>query len=629
MRKLLMKPHAVFLGMLFTLCIAIFYAIGLKVPVILDETVTIANGEYLIGNDWSFQVATNGSLYFKYLYGIFMIPFMVIFSNPQITYRAMMITNAVLQASTMPVCYLICRRFLNVSSVWHAVFIGMCATCVPSVFLYTYYARGDIFLIVMPWYVLLFLLEAIRASECHVTRRVNLCTVGIVLCSMIAFMAHSRGIVVIFAAVLSSLFIGVFKKRKTVNWIVFICTSFAMLLLDYALSQYFKTNLYWINGTLFNTLNDTPLNSYLNIFSLKTAISLFAMASAWFFTLFSSTLGLITIGLIMSIYVVFSVFRKENSLSDNEILVVFFFVLIFLFYIAVGMLYFKNTYHNLRCGILNNRVDRLLYDRYSACGLGGIVFFAVYALSEKSRMVTKWHWVCMISVNIFTLALFFWKCYPITLRYDGYIYNTIALCTFSEIEDAWSIMSGTYYTSKMIIGSAILGGAGFFLWFFFHQINLRFNGKTIVVMMVLILIAQLLLINVNYYKIRLASNDIVLNRTSYVVSYIHKLQNTTKEYPYVLKNGTDGVKIQYYQQQLPESKVLGNALLPLIKEDYLIISTPQAMRITAESVDIPVYCLSDIDYNVTHDTIYVSGDHLRHMLEETGYTLYPFHIQNS
>ena len=62
---------------------AVLCGLQLSTPVITDEVVTIAHGSYLLGNDWSHVISATGNLYFKYLYGVIVVPFLGIFNDPQ------------------------------------------------------------------------------------------------------------------------------------------------------------------------------------------------------------------------------------------------------------------------------------------------------------------------------------------------------------------------------------------------------------------------------------------------------------------------------------------------------------------------------------------------------------------
>ncbi|MBR1694017.1 MAG: hypothetical protein IJ709_01235, partial [Selenomonas sp.] len=458
------------LGVLFSFSVAVIYGVGLEVPVISDEVVTLANGEFLLGNDWSYLVAATGSLYYKWFYGVFVMPILWAFHNPYIAYRIIMIINGLLQASMMPVCYLIWRRHLGLDQTLYAVLISICVTFVPSAFLYSFYARGDIFLNVIPWFVLLSLLEGMKADrEARKAKKAIFTLVATVL-SMIAFLAHVRGVVVIIAMVLTALLVRLFIKRSPINWMLLIVMLLILFVADSAISAFFKGALYWVEGTRANTLENMPLTSFFDIFSFGMLKDMIAMLSAWGFTLFSTSYGLVPLGVLACAAVCISAFLKKTKIKDAEKLAAIFSLLVFVGYIMVGLLLFKGTFYALKYGDLDRRVDRLLYDRYSYCGISLVVFWAVYAIAVRPERLTGKLRLVTLVLSTATLGMFFWKCYPLAVRFPGYLYNTITLNTFSEIEDPWEILWGGFYTSRMLFGALALGGGGFLL-------SLLFSGR--------------------------------------------------------------------------------------------------------------------------------------------------------
>ena len=385
------KRHgALLLGLFVAFGAAILYGARLEVPVVSDEVITLANGEYLLGNDWSYMIAATGGYYFKWFYGVLMTPVLWLFrDSPHNAYRAMMILNGMLQAGTMPVCYFICRRYLRVKSPWCAAGIGVCAAFVPSVFLYAFYARGDLLLSIVPWYVLALLLEGLKAEQEHDRSRRAVCTALAAGVSVIAFMAHTRGIVVIVALLLTVLLVRICEKKNPVSWPVLLAVGAAAFLLDLLLAQHFKTALYWIRGALANTLDAVPLNSFFDIFSFRVLKSMAGISVGWLYTLLSSTYGLILLGILACLDASIRMVRGGGGLAAEEKLAALFSLLVFAGYFLSGLLLFKGNFYSLKYDVMDQRVDSLLYDRYSSCGAGLPVFAAVYILAARPRLLTR------------------------------------------------------------------------------------------------------------------------------------------------------------------------------------------------------------------------------------------------
>ena len=95
------------------------------------------------------------------------------------------------------------------------------------------------------------------------------------------------------------------------------------------------------------------------------------------------------------------------------------------------------------------------------------------------------------------------------------------------------------------------------------------------------------------------------------------------EYPYVLKYGSGGAKIQYYQFQLPGVRMIGKEEQEIAEENYLVVCSPEDVVSLEEQIG-DVYCFREMDYeNAPYDAVYVYGDGLRQSLEQAGYSLMP------
>jgi len=148
---------------------------------------------------------------------------------------------------------------------------------------------------------------------------------------------------------------------------------------------------------------------------------------------------------------------KTPSIRLEEKITALFTFLVFAGYYAVGALYFKGTYLSLATGELTRRSDRLLYDRYSVCGAGMLVFFALYVLRCPREWLTgKLRFVCMAAAAAL-FALFLWKFLPIVVKYPGYVYNTITLNTFQTVSTPAKILSGMKYGRMALIAACLLG----------------------------------------------------------------------------------------------------------------------------------------------------------------------------
>ena len=199
----LRKKNIIIVATFFSFFLLCIYSCLLAVPVISDETTTMANAAWLFGYDWSWMIAALGGYYYRFGQAFLTVPIFAIFDDPHMIYRFCMILQSLIQASIIPIVYIILRRHLMVKSQLIATFIGTAVCLVPSMVLYTFYYRGDFLLGVLPWYVLLLFLEIISAIENgkKIGRLKN--TFLIAFFTIFAYAAHTRGIIVFIALVLN------------------------------------------------------------------------------------------------------------------------------------------------------------------------------------------------------------------------------------------------------------------------------------------------------------------------------------------------------------------------------------------------------------------------------------------
>ena len=323
----------------------------LSVPVISDETTTMANAAWLVGYDWDLMVAALGGYYYRFGQALLTVPFFAFLKDPAMIYRLSMALQAMLQVSIVPVVYVICRKHLRVKSEVLAALLGAAVCFVPSMALYVYYYRGDFLLGVLPWYVLLAFLETMRADEEGMSGRRIFWTILAVFFAVFSYSAHTRGIVVLIALLMATALVRVFLKRKSLHWPVLLAGAAVFLFVDSRTGRMFQSALYSLSGLNANALESTDVGQYFSIFSFSALKDLFMLCLSWLQTLIASTQGLVWLGIVVFFVVLAKVlwFRK-NDVTDAEKTVVLFSGLIFAGYYAAGALFFRGAYLALRTG---------------------------------------------------------------------------------------------------------------------------------------------------------------------------------------------------------------------------------------------------------------------------------------
>ena len=139
--------------------------------------------------------------------------------------------------------------------------------------------------------------------------------------------------------------------------------------------------------------------------------------------------------------------------------------------------------------------------------------------------------------------------------------------------------------------------------------------------LLLVCASEFLLIQVNFVKIRKAANDYVIEATEQVVDFMQMVEDDMADtYPYVLKGGLSGVKIQFYQSQLMDFQLFGKKQIEYGGDNFFIISSHDDIDATWNEGDY--YFFEDFDYgNAAFDVVYVKGEQLKKRLEALGYRM--------
>lgn len=600
--------------------VLIAMACQLTVPVISDETTTMANAAWLGGYDWHLMVTSLGGLYYRFGQALLTVPFFTFLDDPDMIYRLSMILQALIQVSMIPVVYMICMRHLSVKSEKLAALMGAAVCLVPSIALYVFYYRGDFLLSVLPWYVLLSFLEAMRAAKEGKRLRRILWTITAVFFATYSYTAHTRGIIVLIALLMTAIAVRIFLKQKSLSWTVLIGIGVVCFAVDSCTGQMLKDALYSMSGLNANAIESTDMKSYFSIFSYDMIKDLFMLSLSWLHTLIVSGHGFVLIGTVASGMILLkTLIHRNGDATDNEFVLVLFCLLVFFGYYAVGALFFKGTYLAFATGALTKRVDRLLYDRYAICGAGMVVFVALYTLCIR-RDWLKWKSkaFCIISA-LGVFFIWFQKILPLAAKYKGYLYNTIILNTFQKIKAPEKIMWGQKYGREALLAISFLG-----IGLMIAILAISFIKKKWMPYLLLgvVLFSDLILIQVNYVKVRKATNDYTVEATADVVDFMQEFEEKiTPEYPYVLKGKLSGIKIQFYQSQLMNYQMFGKEQEEELGfDDYFIISAHDDIDLTWYEDDY--YLFEDFDYeNAEYDVVYVKGESLMKRLEQLGYEM--------
>ncbi|SFB83943.1 hypothetical protein [Butyrivibrio sp. YAB3001] len=378
-------------------------ALFLSAPPVEDALGTMSTAAFLAGVDFREFMATEGFFY-KYGQTCFYLPVFVLFKNPVIRYRAMLIMGSALTSFVPVLIYRICTKYrfgfnetkefskrhnwslfgkqieLNVS--WIAVMISLVSGMMPSVLLYSKYTWAEPVLFLIPWIVIALILKLSCASDEEITRAERIIYSILLACAPVyAFMCHQRGIVMVIATVISVVAISVRMRKCIVSVPVFAISLGGFIFLDRIIDSWEKNVVYLGVKPKYNTLAMfLDIEIYKKIFSASGLKVIAKTIVGWLFNASTSGFGITLLGLVVIIYLVAKfLFGKKSKLQAQDIISVTGF-LFFAGAFALGILFFFETLYGYWDGTMVERCDHLVFGRYLESSYSILMFVGISAV---------------------------------------------------------------------------------------------------------------------------------------------------------------------------------------------------------------------------------------------------------
>lgn len=569
-----------------------------------DELGTLANSAYLAGYDWSYPLHVAGGYYYKYGTALFYaLPFLLI-KDSILLYRVMMAINGVLLGITAASAYVICRRHLGVKKSGQALWMALISAGTPSALLHSSYGRGDFVLVLTPWLVLLCLLEAYRSAG----RRKIIFSVLCALAAVYAFMGHTRGVVLMIALFMTVAGARLLLGIRAVHMPAYLCATGAGLLLDRFLTSFFKQAIWGQYGARHASVEGARFSDLGTLFTLDGIKVLIKSVLGWLYTIFSSTMGLACVGLVIALMLILLLLQKKRAASDEVLLTSVLGALHYGGSVAMGILFFYPYIYDALNSMNTKRYDRIFYGRYQAGAVGLICLLAVYALAVRRDLFgirTK-----IVSCAVFAVTLFVF-CKSIA--------GPLAICEYDKKQ---VIELGTF--TKLIkdpvhrmIAAGILGMTVFVLWLLLlHLKKLRLAAP------MLILFAFLAVYSASYSAVRLGKDKNLYASADEAYHMVLELDIDEEQYLYILLANRDRYWIRGFQPLLKEYNVIVRNGKNLSKfDDMIYISTNGRVPKRSYPKNAPLYLIERDDYRKGGCRLYVKGERLKNYLEEKGWTL--------
>lgn len=584
-------------------------ALCLSTNTVVDELGTLTNTALLTGRNWGTGILSNGGYYYRYgMAFVWLLPFLI-FKDPIMVYKAASFVNALLMATTPVMAYYISRRYLKIEKEKDAALLAAGSAIISSVMFQAIYLRGDMMLIVLNWVCALLTLNAMYAKT---KKERQVYTILLSFCAVYAYACHSRGIVMVIASAMTVLLVPFFTKEKErrIPYISFFGSMAVLLVIDKILVKYFRHAI-WGNGAAHAT--GIPEGT-LKLLTKGTGIkSYIRMAIGWLYNSFSSTLGLVCVGLIACVIIIFLMIRRSEKVTSQEGTLALFGFLSYAGSFVLGTVFFLKSVKKNFYGTSKLRVDRIVYDRYICCAFGILCMVALYVLIWKRDLFGIRAKMLSVAGCSLTLVLFSVITAPY-LNNQSFVRKYMGmLCTFVKTHAGKLTFEG-----KHVSGGVILFGVVALLLFLL--VLLLCQKKKGYQACVLTLLVSVMLFGYNVKNITLSENNTREARISSASSLILSFGDIYKEYSYVWAEET-AAPIKSYQVRLMDYHLIGEEYQSFNDTDNVFVIAKKLPN--EKELKSGAYYLIDGEAydNKKEDFVYVKGTKLKEALEERGVSL--------
>lgn len=581
-----------------SLIINIIPAFFMNVATISDEIGTIANGAYFAGVDWSEGLKLTGANSYKYGQALLYTPLFVIFDNPYVIYKFILLINAIIISLIPVIVYKISNKYLEINqkaSMGISALIGL----LPSSTMWSKIAWSESLMYLAVWLSMLLILMCYSTKD---KAKNMLYSFLLGLASVLAYMSHTRGIVVIIATFMVVVYGWYVSRKRIAHTYLYFLGLILGLGIDKILSNYLGSNL-WLNRSTNNSIETTfmAFGKY-DIFSINGIKTVINSIIAWLYNVIGSSYGIIIIGaVIATICVIINFKNRKSKVCLNNDIISLFSILIFIGSFILGLLFFISaTFEILNLGS-KDRFDKLIYGRYLALSFGPLILVFYYEVyRNKFRILLKY--LGKISAVIVGIIAMF------ILGYSGLAENsTLATMQLSNLptflgKSSNLVESYDKLPERLIISALIILIVCIFVFFTIKKKNIILMTEVISVLFVVTYIWN---ICTNYIPI----NNYYYDEIKKTESSIKKLDVLKQDYPYLAVGIPRGV--YSYQFAFKDYTVISSNMVKTGEYNNLLV--------VDESYNNTSYVLSDSYYTFEGDSnVIIKGEDINKSINDIG-----------
>lgn len=615
-----------------SLMFSLVFVLRLNIPTMVDEVGTLGNAALLMGYDWSETLFAQGGCYFKYGYALFYYPLMRIFTDSYKFYKACLVLNVAINSFIPVIANTVLRKYFNRGRVASA-FMGLAVYVLPSAFLYSLYTKADSILIFLPWLMTLIILRLMRLTKSGRDTFVRIVlSIALAFLGVFSFMAHTRGIVNYIALVLTIVLISAICETKTVSYIAFVLSSVAFFVLDSKLSDYFKSNLFGVYGTRYSSVESYDFETLKLLFTRDGMADFVKNFAGTAYNVLASTWGLAAIAVFGGLILIIRFIRSKSTATPEETAAAIFIWLCFVGTFAMSCLYFFPYVSEYLHGDNPHRADWLVYGRYTGCASGPAVMLALHLLTRKPQPVTgKKHDFSLVITVLLSAAfyagvfiLFKEKVSPYIDGISAVSRNFIQLCTFLEV-GSYGITTAVFDNLCYALGMAgMIGFGGLCVFTVLAVIRRASSNAASIVSSIIFIIAGVVLIVINYDKIRISRDEILMSWTvepCTVLEEIAEKSDIDERYNILVDSSAKSIK---HYQFVCKEYMCGCGQTETADDDNMFIIAKKKYFLK-DYYDNDYYIFDSFNYeDATKDIVYIKGEKLAQELKALGYSISPY-----
>ena len=233
--------------------------LGMTYPAVdPNELSVIAVADFFAGRNWA-GVMVSVDYYYGFLQGLLYTPIVILFEDPVLQYKAIMVLNSALISMVPLIAYSLSYR-MRTGKVWKCVITAVAAGGYCCYFAHTKFAWTETVSIVLPWVIIWLVF---RSGDCKSkTTRFFMSLLTGFVCGL-SFAAHTRLTAVVLALTIALILEHIFFGKKIINPIAYVTSLLLSTVVVAAVSSLLQRYLWCAENS--SLLKNTFLEFWTNL----------------------------------------------------------------------------------------------------------------------------------------------------------------------------------------------------------------------------------------------------------------------------------------------------------------------------------------------------------------------------